>query len=452
MDAPITIQDKINHAALDAGEYFRTMAAFVGFTQAEVEAIRDSRLFIEMHIPEIVAQFYERLLSHPPTRRFFLKPDGSLNTEYIQMRMYHLSNFWSQTAVGNFDDDYARYVDYVGRAHTRRGADPSIQIAEHYVIGQVGFMQQAISDVISQELAAFDPELEKRAHRAWDLLMMVLLALMTRVYNEDESFESNTRLDKVDPHAVHSMAVESYERGLNFTRNIERVEVLIAAEQDIPDESRKLVQTEGLSIGVFHHLGGWYALRNFCQHAGGPVAEGMLDGDQLICPWHGFRYCINDGALINDPSAKLETYPVEVRQGQVYLSVPKAASSRASASEPVIVAQPQPVVISAIPAARLARNEFLPSQIPPGTAKIVFIDDIDVAVYNVDGAFYATADECPHAYGPLHQGALKGKTVTCPWHGSRFDVTTGEVISGPAIKGVKSYRVVIEGDIGKVVE
>ena len=44
----------------------------------------------------------------------------------------------------------------------------------------------------------------------------------------------------------------------------------------------------------------------------------------------------------------------------------------------------------------------------------------EVAVYDVDGAFYATQAECTHEGGPLSEGELNGKVVTCPWHGSRL--------------------------------
>jgi len=66
------------------------------------------------------------------------------------------------------------------------------------------------------------------------------------------------------------------------------------------------------------------------------------------------------------------------------------------------------------------------SEIPPGTGKEVVIGDRLIAVYNVDGEFHALDGICPHAGGPLGDGALTGNVVTCPWHGWQFDVTTGK--------------------------
>jgi nitrite reductase/ring-hydroxylating ferredoxin subunit len=74
-----------------------------------------------------------------------------------------------------------------------------------------------------------------------------------------------------------------------------------------------------------------------------------------------------------------------------------------------------------------------------------------VAVYNVDGAFYATQNDCTHAEGPLSEGELEGCIVTCPWHGSQFNVMDGSVQEGPADEPLRTYRVEIEGETGRVV-
>jgi nitrite reductase/ring-hydroxylating ferredoxin subunit len=64
-------------------------------------------------------------------------------------------------------------------------------------------------------------------------------------------------------------------------------------------------------------------------------------------------------------------------------------------------------------------------EIPPGSGKEVTVGGRVIALFNVDGAFCALDGICPHAGGPLGQGALSGNIVTCPWHGWQFDVATG---------------------------
>jgi nitrite reductase/ring-hydroxylating ferredoxin subunit len=90
--------------------------------------------------------------------------------------------------------------------------------------------------------------------------------------------------------------------------------------------------------------------------------------------------------------------------------------------------------------------QFRPCDVPTGSILRVG----DVAVFNVDGVLCATQALCPHKLGPLNEGTLEGSTVTCPWHGSQFDVRTGAVVHGPAKDPLKTYRVVIEGDTARI--
>ncbi len=69
-----------------------------------------------------------------------------------------------------------------------------------------------------------------------------------------------------------------------------------------------------------------------------------------------------------------------------------------------------------------------------------------IAIFNVDGAFYAMNDTCTHASGPLSEGELDGTVVTCPWHGATFDIKTGGVLGPPAPDGIRSYEVKTEGE------
>ncbi|MGH7376111.1 MAG: Rieske (2Fe-2S) protein [Candidatus Methylomirabilales bacterium] len=80
-------------------------------------------------------------------------------------------------------------------------------------------------------------------------------------------------------------------------------------------------------------------------------------------------------------------------------------------------------------------------EIPPGSAKLVEAEGKRIAVFNVGGRYYAIDDTCPHQGGPLSEGELEGEVVTCPWHGSSFNATTGAVLTPPARKGVSRYTV-----------
>ena len=94
------------------------------------------------------------------------------------------------------------------------------------------------------------------------------------------------------------------------------------------------------------------------------------------------------------------------------------------------------------------RHELRADDIPPGTCQTGWVGDKEVAIFNVDGTFYATQPHCTHAGGPLCEGALWGEIVTCPWHGSEFNVRNGQVTLDPAETPLVTYPVeVVDGVI-----
>ena len=89
------------------------------------------------------------------------------------------------------------------------------------------------------------------------------------------------------------------------------------------------------------------------------------------------------------------------------------------------------------------------SEITPGNGKTVEINGTPVAIFNVNGQFHAIHDTCVHAGGPLGDGFLEDNVVTCPWHGWKYDVTTGQSTVVPSAK-VNTYEVKVEGDDIKI--
>lgn len=83
--------------------------------------------------------------------------------------------------------------------------------------------------------------------------------------------------------------------------------------------------------------------------------------------------------------------------------------------------------------------------VPPGTARELTAGGRVVALFNIDGTFYALDGICPHAGGPLGEGAMSGCVVTCPWHGWQFDVVTGRNALNPRIEQTR-FPIKIEGN------
>jgi 3-phenylpropionate/trans-cinnamate dioxygenase ferredoxin component len=80
-----------------------------------------------------------------------------------------------------------------------------------------------------------------------------------------------------------------------------------------------------------------------------------------------------------------------------------------------------------------------------GKARRIIVENTPVAVFHAEDGFYAIEDTCSHQAGSLAFGDLQGSVVACPRHGALFDIKTGETLSLPAVRGVRSYPVKIEG-------
>ncbi len=84
-------------------------------------------------------------------------------------------------------------------------------------------------------------------------------------------------------------------------------------------------------------------------------------------------------------------------------------------------------------------------ELKPGDRIVVDVAEHYVAIFNVDGKYYAIEDVCTHDDGPLAEGELFGTIIECPRHGAQFDITTGKVVRMPAITPVPWYPVRVEG-------
>jgi 3-phenylpropionate/trans-cinnamate dioxygenase ferredoxin subunit len=95
-------------------------------------------------------------------------------------------------------------------------------------------------------------------------------------------------------------------------------------------------------------------------------------------------------------------------------------------------------------------SQFLPvakvSELSPGQMKMVVADLERVLLVNMAGTFYAISDECGHDCASLSRGKLEGHVVVCPRHFARYDVRTGQLVSGPLADDVSVYEVRLEED------
>jgi len=85
------------------------------------------------------------------------------------------------------------------------------------------------------------------------------------------------------------------------------------------------------------------------------------------------------------------------------------------------------------------------NEIASGQARGVEVNGKGLALFNIDGNFYALDDTCTHKGEPLSEGAIAGEEVTCPWHKAKFNIRTGHVLGPPARHGVGRYNVRVTG-------
>lgn len=95
-----------------------------------------------------------------------------------------------------------------------------------------------------------------------------------------------------------------------------------APQDDLGAGQRSVVQTEIGPIAIFNLAGELYAIADICTHDGGELASGRCEGDQIICPRHGARFCIRDGRALTPPAFEnIETFPLRIRAGMVQVDI-----------------------------------------------------------------------------------------------------------------------------------
>jgi nitrite reductase/ring-hydroxylating ferredoxin subunit len=97
--------------------------------------------------------------------------------------------------------------------------------------------------------------------------------------------------------------------------------VKVAETRDLASGQGKLVEVDGQPIALFNVNGAFYALGAVCPHEGGPLQDGDLDDDTVICPWHGFDYNLKTGECLMDPALHVATFVVKTQGNDVFIEV-----------------------------------------------------------------------------------------------------------------------------------
>jgi nitrite reductase/ring-hydroxylating ferredoxin subunit len=112
-------------------------------------------------------------------------------------------------------------------------------------------------------------------------------------------------------------------RGGRGERRIGRMAdfVRVASTSDIPRGQGRMYEVQGRQVAVFNVEGQFHAVDNVCEHQGGPLADGELDGCIVTCPWHGWTYDVTSGQSPDDPDTKVQPFAVKVEGDDVLIAV-----------------------------------------------------------------------------------------------------------------------------------
>ena len=93
--------------------------------------------------------------------------------------------------------------------------------------------------------------------------------------------------------------------------------ITVAKKTDLKPGECEVVEVNGTEVALHNINGQFFATGNTCPHHGGPLGEGMLDGDVVTCPWHGWKFNVRTGVSPVNPQAKIETFKVKVEGDEV---------------------------------------------------------------------------------------------------------------------------------------
>jgi nitrite reductase (NADH) small subunit/3-phenylpropionate/trans-cinnamate dioxygenase ferredoxin subunit len=99
--------------------------------------------------------------------------------------------------------------------------------------------------------------------------------------------------------------------------------VTVAAVEDIPPGTGRIVEVQGVWIALFNVEGSFYAVDNTCPHAGGSLGEGHLDGHIVKCPRHGWQFNIQTGERPENPDITVACCLVRIERSQVQVALPE---------------------------------------------------------------------------------------------------------------------------------
>ena len=160
--------------------YVQELMAFVDFNETEIAVIRRTAAVVLKHERVLTSALYEHFLKFPATARFFLRDDGSPDTERLERRKHSLGRWLRATAEAAMTHDFAYYLLSVGLAHSHRAHGPGGKIPPQFMVAAMSLTQTAMGRLFQQELTDLTEAFE--AALAWNKLLLVHLNVLLLGY------------------------------------------------------------------------------------------------------------------------------------------------------------------------------------------------------------------------------------------------------------------------------
>ncbi len=201
----------------------------------------------------------------------------------------------------------------------------------------------------------------------------------------------------------------------------------------------KTVMVEGTRFALYNVGGEFFVTQNHCTHKGAQLVKGELQGTTIQCSQHGWKFDIKTGeCLAPGHGRKLRIYPVSIEQSSVVVELEGTEKPQSEVKHSKSVDEP---------AGKIQFHAVANiNDLDDDEVMAVVVGKEEIALYRVDGKFYATHGLCTHEYVSLCDGFVEQGEIECPLHGACFDIKTGKAMSLPAEIDLKVFPVKLEGD------
>jgi ferredoxin-nitrite reductase len=204
--------------------------------------------------------------------------------------------------------------------------------------------------------------------------------------------------------------------------------VSVAKATEMAPETARVVRVAGLELALVQTTAGLFAMDNTCPHSGGPLGEGLVQGNTVTCPLHGWQFDCKSGKCLTEKRPAQKRYAVTIEKDQILVEVPDVPAMPAEGKKPTTS---EWTVVASV------------SDLAPGNVRKVQAGGMTLALVCTGEGLHAVDNLCPHEGGSIGEGSVEEGTVSCPLHNYKFDCKTGKCVTDARLR-VPVYETKIE--------